>query len=413
MNTHKQWAAMKEETHSRADESGSVALALEAVSGTLGTELARVALSEVPFRAKVLIGVHSLCAGGTERVVSTLLRSFQEKGGLEVHCVLYGRKPTCFYPVPDGVTVHRPAFEFDAYPRIVSTVKTVAHIRGVVSRVKPDAFLNFGERWNNLALLSVRGLPYKIFVADRSNPAKGLGFVHDQLRRSLYARASGVIVQTREAAKRMERILPAGRPVNIIHNPLFTVAESNSTQRRREILFVGRLIPSKHVDRLIRIFAQARVPGWHLTVVGGDAQGYSELEKLRALVQALDLEEWVYLEGTQADVVRYYRRAAIFAFSSSSEGFPNALAEALAFGLPSVAYDCSAGPADLIIDGKNGYLVPLFDDERFARRLRGLMTNDHARARMSVLAAESVVHLDPSRIAREVLDACGLGGSED
>lgn len=372
-----------------------------------------MATSEMPVRTKVLIGVHSLSTGGTERVVSTLLRSFQEKGGLDVHCVLYGRKPTCFYPVPDGVTVHRPPFEFDAQPRIVSTLKTIQHVRAVVRSVKPDTFLNFGERWNNLALLSVQGLPCRTFVADRSNPAKSLGLFHDRLRKHLYARASGVILQTQEAADRMGQILPAGRPIKVIPNPLFAMSEPNSGQRRREVLFLGRLIPSKHVDRLIRIFAQARVPGWHLTVVGGDAQGYSELEKLRALVQALDLEEWVHLEGTQADVIRYYRRAAIFAFSSSSEGFPNALAEALAFGLPSVAYDCSAGPADLIIDGKNGYLVPLFDDERFAQRLRDLMTNGHDRARMSAFAAESVAHLDPSRIAREFLDACGLGGSEE
>ena len=368
-------------------------------------------VSSVGSRTILLLGVHSLCAGGTERVVSTLLEIFSDVEHLDVHCILYGRQPTCFYDAPTGVTLHRPPFEFDAFSRATATLKTIRFIRKVSQSLRPAAFLNFGERWNNLVLVSTRGTRVPVFVADRSSPAKPLGRVHEPLRRRLYARSAGVIVQTREAAERMSSIVNGRVPVHVIPNPLFQIPEPVRSPRRREVLFVGRLIPSKHVDRLIRIFERARHGDWRLMIVGGDAQGFSEMGNLRELLRARELESSVELAGTQRDVQRFYRRASIFAFPSSSEGFPNALAEALSFGLPSVAYDCSAGPSDLIEDGRNGFLVPVFDDETFARRLENLMNDADLRGRMSQRAVASVARLEKVRIAQRFLDACEIGGS--
>ena len=356
-----------------------------------------------------MLGVHSLCPGGTERVVSLLLDSFVRLSELDVHCILYGRQPTCFYDVPDGVTLHRPPFEFDTFSRATATRKTIGFIRKVVQSLRPVTFLNFGERWNNLVLLSTRGTRVPVIVADRSSPAKPLGRLHEPLRRRLYARSAGVIVQTREAAERMSGIVNGRVPVHVIPNPLFQIPAPESSPRRLEVLYVGRLIPSKHVDRLIRIFERVRHGDWRLMIVGGDAQGFSEMANLREMVRARGLESCVELAGTQRDVERFYRRASIFAFPSSSEGFPNALAEALSFGLPSVAYDCSAGPSDLIEDGRNGFLVPVFDDEAFASRLDNLMNDADLRARMSQRAVASVARLEKTRIAQRFLDACEIG----
>ena len=359
----------------------------------------------------LLLGVHSLCPGGTERVVSLLLDSFARLSELDVHCILYGRRPACFYDVPDGVTLHIPPFEFDAFSRATATLETIRFIRKVVQCLRPAAFLNFGERWNNLVLLSTRGMRVPVIVADRSSPAKPLGWVHEPLRRRLYCRSAGVIVQTREAAERMDGIVNGRVPVHVIPNPLFHLPKPEPTPRRKEVLFLGRLIPSKHVDRLIQIFERARHRDWRLTIVGGDALGLSGMCHLKELVRVRGLESCVELVGTRRDVERFYRRASIFAFPSSSEGFPNALAEALSFGLPSVAYDCSAGPSDLIEDGRNGFLVPVFDDETFAKRLDDLMNDADLRTRMSQRAFASVVRLEKNRIAERFLDACGIAGS--
>jgi len=206
----------------------------------------------------------------------------------------------------------------------------------------------------------------------------------------------------------MAGIVSGRVPVHVIPNPLFELPEPTPLPRRPEVLFVGRLIPSKHVDRLIRTFDRVRHGDWRLVIVGGDAQGFSEMGNLRELLRARRLEASVELVDTQRDVGRFYRRASIFAFPSSSEGFPNALAEALSFGLPSVAYDCSAGPADLIKDGRNGFLVPVHDDAAFAERLVRLMNDSDLRERMSRRAVASVARLEKTQIAKRFLDACDL-----
>ncbi|MDZ7634136.1 MAG: glycosyltransferase [Bacteroidales bacterium] len=101
----------------------------------------------------------------------------------------------------------------------------------------------------------------------------------------------------------------------------------------------------------------------------------------------------LYWKGYQSDTDNYYRRSRIFAFMSSSEGFPNVLGEALSAGLPVVSYDCLAGPSDLISDGDNGFLIPLFDRELFKEKLTLLMANDELASTISQAAVLSVKNL--------------------
>ena len=177
-------------------------------------------------RHHLMIGVHSLCAGGTERVVSVLLDEFSQTPNLELHLLLYGRKPEMFFDIPESVSIHRPPFSFNPKMRVLSTARTSWFIRQTIARVRPDVVLNFGEYWNNLMLLSTLGTSVPVLVADRSSPAKSLGSVHDALRRILYRKSSGVLVQTHEASKMMKKTLGPSAPIHVIPNPLFSLLDS-------------------------------------------------------------------------------------------------------------------------------------------------------------------------------------------
>ena len=78
--------------------------------------------------------------------------------------------------------------------------------------------------------------------------------------------------------------------------------------------------------------------------------------------------------------IYWYERADIYALSSGFEGFPNALLEAMAHGVPSVAFDCPTGPADMIVDGENGLLVLPDHTDDLGRALARLMTNPELRS---------------------------------
>ncbi|MBN1185301.1 MAG: glycosyltransferase, partial [Bacteroidales bacterium] len=94
--------------------------------------------------------------------------------------------------------------------------------------------------------------------------------------------------------------------------------------------------------------------------------------------------------GKQSDVEEYYLKSKIFAFTSSSEGFPNAIGEAMAAGLPVVAYDCDAGPSEMVTDEDTGFLIPLFDDETFRAKLELLIEKPDLRQQLGENGSEYI-----------------------
>ncbi len=104
------------------------------------------------------------------------------------------------------------------------------------------------------------------------------------------------------------------------------------------------------------------------------------------------------------DVDELLNRSSIFAFPSILEGFPNALSEAMASGLPCVSFNCDTGPSDLINDGKNGYLVDVGDIDMFSLRLRNLMESESLRANIALEAIKIREQFHISKISNLFLD---------
>jgi glycosyltransferase involved in cell wall biosynthesis len=347
---------------------------------------------------KICLVIHSLGIGGMERVMAELANQFVQKEKTEVHLVLIGIRRNIEYNLDSKVFVHRPPFEFSNSRRTLDTLRTIFFLRRKVKEIRPDTLLSFGEMWNNLVLLSLYGLHYPIYISDRSQPEKDLGRLHNILRKKLYPNSAGYIAQTRKAA---EICTANGWNLNVkvIGNPVRVVKKNPAIKKENIVLFVGRLIPTKHIDQLIEIFTEISEPDWKLYIVGGDAKRMKLSEEMQELVHRLGAADNIILEGEQKDVDSYYNRSKIFAFTSSSEGFPNVIGEALSAGLPVVAYDCVAGPSDMVEDGRNGFLIPLFDKKQFKERLRQLMTDENLRVEFSRNASESLKENKPIFIA--------------
>ena len=91
--------------------------------------------------------------------------------------------------------------------------------------------------------------------------------------------------------------------------------------------------------------------------------------------------------------------ASLYAMTSRREGLPMVLLEAMAIGLPAVAYDCPTGPRDVIADGVDGYVVRDGDEEALAGRLAMLMDDPEARRRMGEAARAKAAAYDVARLA--------------
>jgi GalNAc-alpha-(1->4)-GalNAc-alpha-(1->3)-diNAcBac-PP-undecaprenol alpha-1,4-N-acetyl-D-galactosaminyltransferase len=338
----------------------------------------------------ICLVIPSLQAGGMERVMSELAGYFVTRKYIEPHLVLYGITREIFYTIPDSIIIHKPSFRFNNRLRLFYTLRTLCFLRNIIKKINPNSILSFGEYWNNFLLLAVFGLKYRAFVSDRSQPDKSLGWFHDGLRYWLYPRAKGLIFQT-EKAKKIYLSKNKHHNIAVIGNPIRNIDKYKFPElREKNVLMVGRLIKSKHQDKLIEMFAQVSLPEWKLIIVGYDHLKQHNMERLQKLVKELNIEHQVVFTGKQDNIEEIYARSSIFAFTSSSEGFPNVIGEAMAAELPVIAFDCVAGPSEMIIDGYNGFLIPLFDYTQFQSKLAQLIMDEKLRKKLGSNAMESI-----------------------
>lgn len=329
--------------------------------------------------------------------MSELINGFIREQSAEVHVILYGIARDCFYEIDNRAEFHIPRFKFTNRYRTWSTLKTLHYLRGEIKRIKPDTVLSFGNYWNSFVLLATKGLNIPVYVSDRSSPAKDMGWIQNKLRKLLYPKATGIIAQTFKAKEYYDKMFTQNN-YSIIGNPIRDIMIPDNIIRENLIISIGRLIHTKHYDRMIRLFHELNRPDWKLVIVGGDAQGQNNKTKLKDLLDSFGNPSNIELAGTQKDVESYLLKSKIFAFTSSSEGFPNVVGEAMSAGLPVISYDCVAGPSDMITDSVNGYLIPVFDDELFKLKLLELMDDDNKRLLMGNKAKESIKQFEVNRI---------------
>ena len=339
---------------------------------------------------RICLLIPSLQSGGMERVMVELAWYFSEKEDLDIPLILYGYKREIFYPVPDKITIHKPDFEFNNSKRLTNTFKTLSFLRKKIKSLNPDSVLSFGEYWNSFVLLALLGLKYPVYISDRCQPDKNLGLFHNKLRKWLYPKARGVIAQTQKA-KDIYQTQFKHTNISVIGNPIRSFKNyTEKFEKENIVLTIGRLIKTKNHDELIKLFVRINKPGWKLVIVGDDAQKQNIMSKLKKLIKDLNAEDKVILTGNQSNVESYFLKSKIFAFTSSSEGFPNVIGEAQSAGLPVIAFDCTAGPAEMITDGDNGFLVPLFEYDMFQSKLKILMEDTSLREQFGSKAMESV-----------------------
>lgn len=167
------------------------------------------------------------------------------------------------------------------------------------------------------------------------------------------------------------------------------------------IVGAGRLTRQKDFPTLVRAFARVRAQQSCRLIILGDGRQQSEL---MALAKALGVADDVALPGFQSNPYAFVARASLFVLSSSWEGSPNVLTEALALGVPVVATDCPSGPREILAGGRYGRLVAVGDADALARAM--IETLAHPLPREFLMEAARPYSLEAS--TRGYLDALGF-----
>lgn len=287
---------------------------------------------------------------------------------------------------------------------LVRNLGRARRLRHALAREEPDAVISFIAETNVLVLLASVGLPFPVIVSERVDPGyHRIPTPWSVLRSLLYPRAAAVVVQ---GARILESLPPAvRRRARVIPNPVAppdaganpdASRGADAPGRRKRIVGLGRLARQKGFDLLVRAFAKVapRFPDWELVIWG---EG-TERSALEALARSFDLAERVALPGLTRDPFREYAAAELFVLPSRYEGFPNALAEAMACGRPVIAADCRSGPAEIVRHGIDGLLVPPDDVKALADALTRLMGDAALRARLARNAVDVTRRFGVERI---------------
>lgn len=345
--------------------------------------------------------IQSLGPGGAERVLTILANSWAEKDW-PVRLLTFdnGEDPP-FFPLHQAIDHHPlglPVGKRGGLGGLLRNLKRVLFLRRMLKRISADAVISFIDRTNVVTLLAGLGLGLPVIVAERTDPAMlPSGKLWNILCRSIYPLAARVVVQSPEAAD-YYRLRLGKKPV-VIPNPVARPEQmpmEDFRLSRPSLIAVGRFTVEKGFDCLLEAFARVafRHPDWTLTIFG-DGPLRSALEKQ---CKNLGLQERVKMPGLMVNVQAALEQADLFVLPSRFEGFPNALCEAMACGVASIATDCPSGPRQIIRHQVDGILVPNEDVDALALTMDRLMSDPVLRQRLGKRAVEVVDRFSVEKI---------------
>lgn len=311
---------------------------------------------EFPIGQKVVFFTTGMTAGGAERVIATLANALIERGFEVVIAMVKGDHSE--YELAQGVRLR----SANLAPGIQNLPRAIGFFRQLIRQETPDTIISFSTKSDIIALLTriLFRVSGRLIVSDRADP-----FTRDKWMQlacnTLYRWSDALVCQSHSVANYYSERLKRTE-ISVIANPIDeeSIGVPSTKPRDPTVISVGRLSDQKNHRLAIEAFTEIRkvFPDLQLKIFG---TGPLEAA-LSESIQRAHLEGSIALAGVVPNVIRGHENASLFLFTSNYEGYPNALLEAAATGIPIVTTDFSPGTASEIIDANvNGYIVPIGD----------------------------------------------------
>ena len=203
----------------------------------------------------------------------------------------------------------------------------------------------------------------------------------------LFTRCDLALVHSPSIKRKVEEYIGSGHRIEVLYNPCPTINKITPyPKREKEILYAGTLNFNKGYADLIKAFSivAKKHPEWKVVFAGhGEIQEARELAKDLGVDSQCNFLGWI--SGEQKDAA--FRRASILCLASYQEGFPMAVLDAWAYGVPVVS-TTAGGLIDIIIEGQNGLLFEAGNVEQLSKKLEIILSDSELRTR---IASESRV----------------------
>lgn len=312
--------------------------------------------------------------GGIERALSVIANQWAKQNFEVTYVSCLKSEP--FYELHPNIKVIEPDFKrsgglvnkFFFYPKLIQ------YIRKQIKREKPDRILSFGDMFNPLVLIAASGLKIPVYISDRTSADFKFPKYISVLKQRMYPKAAGFIAQTSRAYDAKELQFGKNFRQTIIPNAIREI-NGDIVQKENILLYVGRFAWEKNPAALIEAYSQIEQKGdWKLVMAGDGPQ----LQEMKAKASTLGLEDKIDFLGSISDVDTWLKKSSIFVLPSVLEGFPNALCEAMAAGLPVICFD-SIAYESIISPNRDGMVIPKGEINTMALALNDLMADEQKR----------------------------------
>lgn len=339
-------------------------------------------------------------SGGTERVSTIIANELIKNPKLDILflSLFEKKKETVFY-------LYDMICRFTLYDREISGAK---HLLGFIHRIHRfvkqndiDILIDIDGILDMYSIPALVGTRTKLISWEQFNYYQNPYVNYRKFTRKLAAkRADAIVVLTKEDQGYYQLNLKIKNIIKQIYNPIvLRKEESCYNVNSKTIISAGRLTEQKGFDILIDVakIVLERNPEWKWNIVG---EG-EDRELLEQKIKEYNLQNNLLLCGNVDNIEEYYQESAMYVLTSRYEGFGLVLTEAKSFHLPCVSFRCKAGPAEIIKDGVNGYLIDCFDVEKMADKICSLIEDENLRKSFSHHALEDTDKFSIKNVVKE------------
>lgn len=348
---------------------------------------------------KIIFVAQTLNRGGAERVVSLLSQEF-ERMGYEVKIVLFDNKIQYEYG-GEIININTPASS-NYFVKLSRIYQRVKRLKKIFQNENPDYIFSFMESCNFASILTGE----KVVVSIRNNPNKKHNWYQKILIKSLYKfkNVKKIVAVSKEIENILNKNYSLKNTTTILNSIIIDndyVIREDLSKYQPYIVSVGRLNKQKNFKMLIEAYSQTTTQEKVKLLIVGEG---SERSSLKKLIHDLKLENKVLLIGQKDNVKDYYLQSEVYILSSSFEGFPNVLVEALSNSCACIATNCPTGPNEIITNETNGLLVENENEEQMSKAIDRLYFDKKLQDKFRKNAQKSVKHLKLGTIAKEWLE---------
>lgn len=339
---------------------------------------------------KILVFIDQMQIGGAARVTSLMLEALADEYSVTI---CYDNvKYSTFYNIDNRVKIvpfHVKRRHIPLVSGIVKELGLAAKARNIIKRERPDVIISVTHLVFSQVYIGSIGLNIPIIAYDHTSFSRDLGFIQNFIRRSLYKRATKVILLTQKDREMMSSTL---KNSCVVYNPLTFTPSYEAHKREKWVLCVGRLNSwhIKGLDRIISMWGEIspKAKGWQLVIAGGGSEHIRDM--LLNMAKESGVKDSVTLLGQVDNLQNIYAKSSIFALPSRVEGFPMCLLEALSQGSPFVSFSMDGAVKEMATNGVSGFIIDDNKEDEFAVKLKELISNSKLREEMSPKAVKSV-----------------------